>query len=81
MKVIAELEGPRGPFFGAMVWLGVDGAMDSNVLIRTAAFVEDAEGWRVEARAGAGLVADSLPASERAETEAKIAALATALQA
>jgi para-aminobenzoate synthetase component 1 len=81
MKVIAELEGPRGPFFGALIWLGVDGAMDSNVLIRTAAFVEDAWGWRVEARAGAGLVADSLPASERAETEAKIAALAAALQA
>jgi para-aminobenzoate synthetase component 1 len=81
LMVIAELEGPRGPFFGSMAWLGVDGAMDSNVLIRTAAFVQDAEGWRVEARAGAGLVADSRPASERAETEAKIAALAAALKA
>jgi para-aminobenzoate synthetase component 1 len=79
MKVIADLEGARGPFFGSMAWIGDDGAMDSSVLIRTAAFVRDAEGWRFEARAGAGVVADSDPASERAETEAKIAALARAL--
>jgi para-aminobenzoate synthetase component 1 len=80
MKVIAELEGPRGPFFGAMGWVGCDGAMDSNVLIRTAAFVREGDGWRVEARAGAGIVSDSDPAAERRETEAKIAALAAALQ-
>lgn len=80
MKVIAALEGARGPFFGAMVWLGCDGGLDSNVLIRTAAFVHDADGWRLEARAGAGIVADSRPASERAETETKIAALADAIQ-
>ncbi|HKR87903.1 MAG TPA: anthranilate synthase component I family protein, partial [Phenylobacterium sp.] len=79
MKLIAALEGPRGPFFGAMGWIGCDGAMDSNVLIRTAGFVRDAEGWRVEARAGAGIVADSDPGAERRETEAKIAALAAAL--
>jgi para-aminobenzoate synthetase component 1 len=80
MKVIAELEGGRGPFFGSMVWLGDDGTMDSSVLIRTAGFVHDDEGWRVEARAGAGIVADSDPASERAETDAKISALASSLQ-
>ena len=33
----------------------------------------------IEARAGAGIVADSRPAAERAETETKIAALAAAL--
>ena len=79
MKTIAAIEGPRGPFFGAMVWLGDDGTMDSSVLIRTAGFVRDAHGWRIEARAGAGIVADSRPAAERAETETKIAALAAAL--
>ncbi|WP_411286299.1 anthranilate synthase component I family protein [Phenylobacterium sp.] len=79
MKVIAGLEAPRGPFFGAMFHLGADGGLDSSVLIRTAAFVEDACGWRVEARAGAGIVADSDPAAERQETETKIAALAQAL--
>ena len=52
---------------------------DSSVLIRTVAMVEDAQGWRFEARAGAGLVADSDPKSERAETEAKISALSKAL--
>jgi len=80
MRVIARLEAPRGPFFGSMFRLGFDGDLDSSVLIRTAAFSEDEAGWRVEARAGAGVVADSTPAAERAETEAKIAALAAALQ-
>ena len=80
MKVIAELEPPRGPFFGAMFWAGFDGAFDSNVLIRTAAFTQDGERWRFEARAGGGIVADSDPASERRETEAKIAAVLGALE-
>jgi para-aminobenzoate synthetase component 1 len=80
MRVIAGLEAPRGPFFGAMFRLGFDGGLDSSVLIRTAAFVRDAGGWGVEARAGAGIVADSVPAAERAETEAKIAAVAAALR-
>jgi para-aminobenzoate synthetase component 1 len=80
MKVIAELEPPRGPFFGAMFWAGFDGAFDSNVLIRTAAFAQDSQGWRFEARAGGGIVADSDPAAERRETEAKIAAVLAALR-
>jgi para-aminobenzoate synthetase component 1 len=62
-----------------MFQLGFDGGFDSSVLIRTAAFVRDRNGWQVEARAGAGIVADSDPASERRETEAKISALARAL--
>jgi para-aminobenzoate synthetase component 1 len=79
MKVIGELEPPRGPFFGALFWAGFDGAFDSSVLIRTAAFTAEDTGWRVEARAGGGIVADSDPAAERRETEAKIAALLAAL--
>jgi para-aminobenzoate synthetase component I len=79
MKVIAGLEPPRGPYCGSMFWAGFDGALDSSVLIRTAMFEADAEGWTVEARAGAGIVADSSPAEEARETEAKIAAIATAL--
>jgi para-aminobenzoate synthetase component 1 len=80
MKVIAQLEPPRGPYCGSIFWAGFDGALDSSVLIRTAVFDEDAEGWRVEARAGAGIVADSVPAEEARETEAKIAAIAGALE-
>jgi para-aminobenzoate synthetase component 1 len=84
MKIIAELEPPRGPYCGSLFWAGVDGAFDSSVLIRTAAFARargrgGADGWRVEARAGAGIVADSDPRSERLETEAKIGALVRAL--
>lgn len=80
MKVIAGLETARGPYCGSLLWAGFDGALDSSVLIRTADCVEDGDGWRVEARAGAGIVADSDPRSERLETEAKIAALARALE-
>jgi para-aminobenzoate synthetase component 1 len=79
MKVIASLEPPRGPYCGSLFWAGLDGAMDSSVLIRTVQCVLDEHGWRYEAGAGAGLVADSQPRSERLETEAKIAAIARAL--
>jgi para-aminobenzoate synthetase component 1 len=79
MKVIAGLEPPRGPYCGSLFWAGFDGALDSSVLIRTAVFEQDQSGWWIEARAGAGIVADSDPAAEVAETEAKIAALARAL--
>jgi para-aminobenzoate synthetase component 1 len=81
MRVIARFEPPRGPYCGSIFWVGFDGAMDSSVLIRTVALIEDQGGWRFEARAGAGLVADSDPAAERAETEDKLAALAAALEA
>ena len=62
-----------------MFWAGFDGALDSSVLIRTVGLVQDADGWRFEARAGAGLVADSDPVLERLETEAKIDAIRRAL--
>ena len=81
MQVIARFEPPRGPYCGSIFWVGFDGAMDSSVLIRTVVLAADGAGWRFEVRAGAGLVADSDPASERAETEDKLAALATALGA
>jgi para-aminobenzoate synthetase component 1 len=79
MRVIAGHERARGPWCGTLFWAGSDGALDSSVLIRTAAFVEDAEGWRFRTLAGAGIVADSDPAQELAETEAKISGLRRAL--
>jgi para-aminobenzoate synthetase component 1 len=79
MKVISQLEPPRGPYCGSLFWAGMDGAFDSSVLIRTVGFAEDAAGWRFEAPAGAGIVADSDPVGEREETEAKIASLRRAL--
>ena len=81
MRVIARLEPPRGPYCGSIFWAGFDGAFDSSVLIRTAVFDEaSGGGWRIEARAGAGIVADSQPHEEALETEAKIAAIAKALE-
>ena len=79
MTVIAGLEAPRGPYCGSLFWAGFDGAFDSSVLIRTVGLVRHGEGWTLEARAGAGIVADSDPHGERLETEAKIAALKRAL--
>ena len=80
MKLISQLESPRGPYCGSLFWAGADGAFDSSVLIRTAACVQDGDGWRIEARAGAGIVADSDPKAERIETQDKIAALLRALE-
>lgn len=80
MQVIAELEAaPRGPWCGSLLRIASGQEMDSSVLIRTAAFVQDDAGWRWRAMAGAGITADSDPVSERLETEAKFAALRQAL--
>ncbi|PWE18760.1 para-aminobenzoate synthase [Marinicauda salina] len=82
MEIIAELEGARrGAYCGAMGWLGADGAADFNVMIRTASFRRHGAGWRVEARSGGAITADSDPAAELAETRAKIAALRAAMEA
>jgi len=68
MEIIAELEGVgRGPYTGAMGYLGRDGSMDLNILIRTLV----CENGRATLRAGAGIVADSQPQAELAETRAK----------
>lgn len=79
MKVIADHEPPRGPYCGSLFWAGFDGTLEANVLIRTVALVEEADGWRFETRAGGGIVADSDPAAEVAETEHKISAILGAL--
>ena len=79
MKVIAAHEPPRGPWCGSLFLLGEGGSLTASVLIRTASFKRDSEGWRFRTLAGAGIVADSDPASELAETEVKISALRQAL--
>lgn len=84
MKVIAAHEPPRGPWCGSLfhIQAGQDGQnerMTASVLIRTAGFERSEDGWRFRALAGAGIVADSDPGLELAETDAKIAALREAL--
>jgi para-aminobenzoate synthetase component 1 len=84
MNVIARHESPRGPYCGSLFWVGFDGALEASVLIRTLALMEDVSenpaGWAFEARAGGGIVADSDPAAEVAETTAKIGAILKALE-
>jgi anthranilate synthase component 1 len=78
MEIIAELEGVgRGPYTGAMGYLSRCGRMDSNILIRSLV----CEQGRISLRAGAGIVADSKPQAELAETRAKARGLLLALGA
>ncbi len=78
MEIIAALEGqPRGAYTGSMGYLNRDGSMDLNILIRTLVQHDRT----VELRAGAGIVADSSPARELAETRAKARGLLLALGA
>lgn len=68
MQIIAELEGSgRGPYTGSMGYLSRCGRMDLNILIRTLVI----QPGRVALSAGAGIVADSDPWTELAETRAK----------
>jgi para-aminobenzoate synthetase component 1 len=72
MEIIAELEPTRrGPYCGAMGYIGFDGAMDTNIAIRTLAFKNGSAVFQ----AGGGIVADSDPALEYAETLDKAKAL------
>jgi anthranilate synthase component 1 len=78
MQIIAELEqASREAYTGAMGYLNLDGDLDLNILIRT--LVQ--KGRRLEFRAGAGIVADSIPEKELEETRAKARGLARALGA
>lgn len=76
MEIIAELEGEgRGAYTGAMGYLNLDGSLDLNILIRTITL----SGRQVRLRAGAGIVADSVPEKELEETRAKARGLLLAL--
>lgn len=81
MQVIAELEGQgRGAYTGAFGWLNRDGDLDLNILIRSAELEACAGGGsQLRFRTGAGIVADSDPARELAETRAKARGMLRAL--
>jgi anthranilate synthase component I len=77
MERIAELETDRrGPYAGAVGYLGFDGRMDTCIGIRTAVIADGV--CRIQA--GAGIVADSDPAAEELETRAKARALLRAVE-
>ena len=76
MQLIGDLEGQgRGAYTGAIGYLGQDGSLDLNILIRTMTLHDGT----IELRAGAGIVADSDPLSELDETRAKARGLLRAL--
>jgi anthranilate synthase component I len=76
MQIISELESePRGPYTGSLGYLNHDGSGDFNILIRTMSLM----GRELEFRAGAGIVADSNPERELAESRAKARGLLLAL--
>lgn len=76
MEIIAEFEDePRGPYGGAVGYFSFNGNMDLAITIRTACI----ENNQLTVRAGAGIVADSVPESERAETVNKAKSIEKAL--
>lgn len=76
MEIINELElVPRGAYTGSMGYLNHNGDMDLNILIRTLVV----DGNQLDFRAGAGIVADSIPESELLETRHKARGLLKSL--
>ena len=68
MEILEGLEPVRrGPYTGALGWIGPDGAMQTSILIRT--FVAD--GRRLTLHVGGGITWGSDPAAEWDETVAK----------
>ncbi|HVU34184.1 MAG TPA: anthranilate synthase component I [Opitutaceae bacterium] len=72
MQIIAQHEPTqRGIYAGALGYFGYDGNSDTCIMLRTALLKDG----RIHIQAGAGIVADSVPASEYQETINKAAAL------
>ncbi|WP_010273838.1 anthranilate synthase component I [Paenibacillus senegalensis] len=72
MEIIAELENERrGPYAGAIGYLGFSGNMDTCITIRTIVF----KNGKAYVQAGAGIVWDSVPEKEYEETVNKAKAM------
>ncbi|MEQ9093812.1 MAG: anthranilate synthase component I [Miltoncostaeaceae bacterium] len=77
MEIIDELEPTkRGPYGGAVGYLGWNGDLDTCITIRTLVCARGS----VHVQAGAGVVADSVPATEFVESQNKAAALLHAIE-
>jgi anthranilate synthase component 1 len=76
MEIIAREEPTaRGPYAGAVGYLSFAGDLDFCITIRTAVLAHR----QIHVQAGAGIVADSDPAAELRETEAKASAILAAV--
>jgi anthranilate synthase component 1 len=86
MELIDVLEPVRrGPYAGAVGYAGFDGALDTCIAIRTMLVRDEPTLTRPDrqmayVQAGAGIVADSIPASEYEETRDKARAVLGALE-
>jgi anthranilate synthase component 1 len=77
MEIIDELEPHRrGPYGGAVGYVDFSGSMDTCIALRTLVL----KGQTAYLQAGAGIVADSIPANEREETLNKARGLLRALE-
>jgi anthranilate synthase component 1 len=77
MEIIDELEPHRrGPYGGAVGYVDFSGNMDTCIALRTLVL----KGQTAYLQAGAGIVADSIPANERQETLNKARGLLRALE-
>lgn len=77
MEIIDTLEkDARGPYAGAVGYFGIDGDVDSCIVLRTALLHKGT----LHIQAGAGIVADSDPQSEYDECHHKAKAIVTAAQ-
>ena len=85
MEIIDDLEEtPRGPYGGGVGYISWEDDADIAIVIRSATIEERGESARgsqtVTVRAGAGIVADSDPAAEYEETEAKMDGVLAAIE-
>ena len=85
MEIIDDLEEtPRGPYGGGVGYISWEDDADIAIVIRSATIEERGESVRgsqaVTVRAGAGIVADSDPAAEYEETEAKMDGVLAAIE-
>jgi anthranilate synthase component 1 len=77
MEVIAELETDRrGPYAGAVGYVDFSGGMDTAIALRTMVI----QNGVASMQAGGGIVADSTPAGEYAESHHKMRALLRAIE-
>lgn len=77
MEIISELEtSPRGIYCGSAGYLGFDGSMDTNILIRS---IFSSGKW-LQFGAGGGIVADSKPEDEYIETLNKASGIIKAIR-
>ncbi|HIH78384.1 MAG TPA: anthranilate synthase component I [Halobacteria archaeon] len=80
IEIIDELEKSRRDSYGGGIgYFSMDGSADFAIVIRSAIAKRLNDTFRIKIRAGAGIVADSIPENEFLETERKLKAVKSVL--